>query len=476
MPNRLSPLLPKTPPPSLTPQTLGQALEMLRTWHLEALAVLGGERMLGLVTPAEPNQIQAAPVLDGSATLEEARAALHSCPALIVTYAGRFAAVLTPADLALPAAPDLAERVWSVLGEPDRALLTALSRQVPGSALALVGGAVRDALLGISPLDLDIVLVGGDVEVLARACGLPFVFHPAYQNATLNLPDGRAADLVSARMERYPLAGASPLPHAGTLSQDLLRRDFSLNALALLVRETGSGKTVLELHDPAGGLTDLLSKELRPLHPDSLSDDASRLIRGARLAARLGLSAAPELLAQVPQALAVAAQTPRLDAELRLTLSEPRPGQVLRRLESWGAASLLPEGALKTFAALDALPTRPSDAVYAAGLLSGVADQPVWVWEERLALGPRPAALLARALGHEYAAPGSAEATLRGVLRPSAYVPLIGKDVLRLGVPAGPQVGAALAHLGKLRQAAKVSSREAEEAALRRYLAAAPPN
>ncbi|AZI43979.1 CCA tRNA nucleotidyltransferase [Deinococcus psychrotolerans] len=343
--------------------------------------------------------------------------------------------------------------------------------------MALVGGAVRDALLGLAPIDLDIVLVGGDVESLARQSGLPFLFHPAYQNATLTLPDGRAADLVSARIERYPQAGASPLPHSGTLSQDVLRRDFSLNALALVIGEATGGQTKPELHDPVGGLADLLNRELRPLHSDSLTDDASRLIRGARLAARLELSASPQLLAQVPSALAVAAQTPRLDAELRLMLSEPRPSQVMERLESWGAAVLLPAGAPRVLAALDALPQRPSDAVYAAGFLSSVADQHMadqHAWQDRLALGPRPAALLRRAMDHEYVSPDSAEATLRGVLRPDAYIPLTGKDVLNLGVPAGPQVGKALARLSGLRQAGRVSSREAEEAELLSHLATLP--
>ena len=86
----------------------------------------------------------------------------------------------------------------------------------------------------------------------------------------------------------------------------------------------------------------------------------------------------------MPQALAVAAQTPRLDAELRLLLAEPRPGSAARRLIDWGAGALLP-AALPVLEALDALPERPSDQVYAAGLLSGAAD-PLG-WETRLVIG-----------------------------------------------------------------------------------------
>ncbi|WP_420594566.1 CCA tRNA nucleotidyltransferase [Deinococcus sp.] len=466
MSDTLASLLPAAPPPSLTPETLAGAAARLAMWKLDALAVLEGNEVRGVVTVQAPSQIQAVAALNSSATLSEARAALKTSPALAVFHGGAFAALLTAADLAPPAAPELAGQVWYALSEPDRTLLSRLAAQTPGT-LALVGGGVRDALLGLPPLDLDIVLVGADVEALAVASGLPFVFHPAYRNATLSLPDGRAADVVSARMERYPFPGASPAAHPGTLAQDLRRRDFALNALALVVGESGP-----TLHDPHGGLPDLLAHTLRPLSADSLTDDASRLIRGARLSARLDLRASPELTAQVPQALAVAAQTPRLDAELRLLLSEPFPGKVARLLETWGAAELLPAASLPVLDALDALPERPGEQVYAAALLSG-SPEPGRL-ADRLALGPRPAALLSRALGREYVAPGSVEAVLRGVLKPDAYTPLTGRDALKLGATPGPGIGMALAHLAGLRRTGQVSSREGEEAALRAYLAAIP--
>ncbi|AWN24617.1 CCA tRNA nucleotidyltransferase [Deinococcus irradiatisoli] len=437
----------------------------MNAWKLPAVAVLRGGEVVGVVREEEPDLLSEGPVCSADTSLETARTNLAGFPALAVERSGPFAALLTPADLAPPAASDLAAQIWNALGEADRDLLTCLSAALPLGRLALVGGAVRDALLGLPPLDLDIVVVGGDVEEVAQKSGLPFVFHPAYRNATLSLPGtpGRAADLVSARLERYPAPGASPLPHPGTLAQDLLRRDFSLNALALVVGESGP-----ELHDPAGGLDDLARRELRPLHATSFTDDASRLVRGARLAARLSLQASPALLAQVPQALAVAAQTPRLDAELRLLLSEPRPGQAAQTLIDWGAGALLPLPAVKVLLALDRLSQRPAETVYAAGLLSGVSDAAAW--EQRLALGSRPAALLSRALADGYAAPGSAEAMLRGVLRPEAYVPLTGRDVLKLGAAPGPGVGAALAYLAERRRLGEFGSRAEEEAALRAYL------
>ncbi|THF85379.1 CCA tRNA nucleotidyltransferase [Deinococcus sp. KSM4-11] len=335
--------------------------------------------------------------------------------------------------------------------------------------MALVGGAVRDALLGQHPLDLDVVVEGTDVEALARATGLPLTFHPAFRNATVTLPDGRSADLVRARRESYPVAGQNPVPAPGTLEDDLRRRDFSVNALALTAWPTGPG----EVLDVVGGLDDLHARTLRPLHEKSLHEDASRLVRGARLAARLELSAHPDLLAQVPDALALADRTPRLWAELKLMLSEPRPGAVLRTLRAWGAGSLLPEA--PGLEALDALRAQDMDVTfqpYAAALLHASSD-PAFL-AARLELGDRPAALLARALSDTFFPEGTPERQLRALLRPEAYVPLTGRDVVALGIPPGPQVGEALAHLARLRQDGALHSADDEREALRSYLDSYP--
>ena len=104
-----------------------------------------------------------------------------------------------------------------------------------------MGGAVRDLLLGqgsASP-DLDIVLEGGSVQTLAQQIGVPFSFHAVYGNATLHLPGGMYADLVSARRESYPVAGGPPMPRPGSLEDDLARRDFTLNAAALELLKGG---------------------------------------------------------------------------------------------------------------------------------------------------------------------------------------------------------------------------------------------
>lgn len=372
-----------------------------------------------------------------------------------------------------PPAPDLAALVWGQLRPADQVWLTRLSTlagaATPQARVALVGGAVRDALLGHCPVDLDVVVDGAPVRQLAEATGWPMTFHPAYQNATVTLPDGRTADLVQARRETYPVPGANPQPWPGTLEDDLRRRDFGLNALALLVRPQAPPA----LLDETGGLADLRARQLRPLHAASLHEDASRLVRGARLAARLDLHASPALLAQVPQALERAPHTPRLWAELKLLLQEFRPGRAARRLETWGAGTLLP--GLGLLEALDSWQDSGTDVpwtVYAAAALAA-ADAPALL-AARLGLGDRPGALLERARSDRPFAPASPERQLRQLLRPDAYVPLTGRDVVALGVAPGPAVGAALAHLSALRRAAQVASAQEEREALQTYLASRP--
>lgn len=365
----------------------------------------------------------------------------------------------------MTAAP--AAAAWSRLQPQDRAWLAEVATHAGSGRVALVGGAVRDALLGHTPLDLDVVVEGTPVLTVAEKTGLPFTFHPAFQNATLSLPDGRSADLVQARCETYPQPGANPVPHPGTLADDLHRRDFGLNALALLVRPDGKPAFL----DEVGGLRDLQARQLRPLHASSLRDDASRLVRGARLAARLDLNASPELLEQVPEALHMAAITARLWAELKLLLQEPRPGQAARKLQQWGAGELLP--GLNLFEALDAVQasgTAVSWPIYAAAMLSE-SDQPAAL-AARLGLGERPGALLARALSDTYFPDGTPELLLRRLLRPDSYPPLTGRDVVALGVAPGKAVGEALAHLASLRRTGQVRSAEEERAALQRYLSA----
>ena len=251
------------------------------------------------------------------------------------------------------------------------ALLAALVAAAGGRRLALVGGAVRDLLLhrlhddpwrGLP--DLDLVVEGQAAELTGRlADHLPagavrcIQEHGAFGTVAVELhwPEWGTwlLDVASARRERYPLPAENPLVSPGSLDDDLARRDFSVNAMALVLDGEGRGAQLL---DPHGGQLDLAQRQLRLLHDHSLSDDPTRLLRAARYVARLGFGlAAPSLLqardtlaswpwpwhhgdppGQAPPALAT-----RLRMELELLLErEPWPA-ALAALQSWGALALL---------------------------------------------------------------------------------------------------------------------------------------
>ena len=228
--------------------------------------------------------------------------------------------------------------------------------------LALVGGVVRDLLLhrrlgrpwaGVP--DLDWVVEGEAARlaaVLRSRCGPQRVTavqeYGTFGTVALQL-DGVPLDLATARQERYPAPAQNPVVQAGPLSADLVRRDFTINAMAL---DLLSG----ELVDPHGGLRDLEQGRLVFLHDKSVSDDPTRVIRAARYAARLGLQLSPEATRQVMQTLkswpwawrsgdAPESAPPALATRLRMELDrllEREPWrEALDLLEGWQALSLL---------------------------------------------------------------------------------------------------------------------------------------
>lgn len=155
-----------------------------------------------------------------------------------------------------------------------------------GAPVLLVGGMVRDVLLGRPSSDLDLVVVG---EPGALAAGLAAALSgrvaATSELATwrLELPAGRRLDLAAARRESYPAPGALPATAPGDLASDLARRDFSVNAMALKL-----GRRWSAVIDPHGGRADLAAGLLRVLHPASFRDDPTRVLRGIELAVRLG--------------------------------------------------------------------------------------------------------------------------------------------------------------------------------------------
>ncbi len=218
-----------------------------------------------------------------------------------------------------------------------RALDAALAA-APGVEVWAVGGAVRDVALARQLLDLDLA-TSGDPEPLAAAAARALEgvveAHPRFGTASASGAGGRL-DFARLRTERYASPGALPAPEFGTtIEADLARRDFSVNAIALCLAGPRAG----EVFDPQGGLDDLALGRLRVLHADSFRDDATRIWRGARYAARLGLRADSHTRAAIEAGVRWLASVSgeRLWSEVERTAAEPSPLRVLALLEDWGA-------------------------------------------------------------------------------------------------------------------------------------------
>jgi tRNA nucleotidyltransferase (CCA-adding enzyme) len=189
----------------------------------------------------------------------------------------------------------------------------------------VVGGAVRDLLLEREPRELDFV-VEGDALAVARRVGGRVVAHERFGTATVSVP-GATFDLASARRERYERPGALPEVELGaTLGEDLERRDFTVNAIALHLAD-GELTWVPRAHE------DLEARRLRVLHDRSFIDDPTRLLRLVRYAARLGFEPEERTDRLAAEAIAGGALDTvtgsRLGAELRLLLREPQPAALM---------------------------------------------------------------------------------------------------------------------------------------------------
>ncbi len=247
--------------------------------------------------------------------------------------------------------------IW---GSDIAALLVSIGRAaaVFGAGSYLVGGAVRDALLGISSTDIDIMIegdAGAFVEFLKRewltyVAGISppgkAVIYPRYRTAKLPLPPSSGLtfdclDFSSARKEDYIQPGQSPLVKPGDLYADLARRDFTINAMAIDLTPESLGV----LCDYFSGEAHLRARVLQILHPGSFNDDPARMLRGLRLIARLGFSFSAETDCAFQQArsLAYLRLLPplRLFDELRKSLAEKPVLDVIETFEHFGILTQL---------------------------------------------------------------------------------------------------------------------------------------
>lgn len=222
-----------------------------------------------------------------------------------------------------------------------------------GESVHLVGGAVRDLLVGRSSPDIDLAVEGDGIRFARRLSdevGGHLVDHPAFGTASIEgarspggTPLGRI-DVASTRRERYEAPGQLPRVRPAGIEADLARRDFSVNAMALALAPGTFGR----LLDPHGGQADLRRRRLRPLHPLSFIEDPTRIFRAARYGTRLGLRLDGSGHRALAAALCAAELTvgfpalsgPRLAAEVRLLAGESSSWAALERLARWQALRL----------------------------------------------------------------------------------------------------------------------------------------
>jgi tRNA nucleotidyltransferase (CCA-adding enzyme) len=401
-----------------------------------------------------------------------------------------------------------------------------------GAPAYAVGGFVRDLLLGASARpalpDVDLVVEGDGVAFarrLAEEIGGTLLVHGSF--GTASIEGGRApagagldgsalgrVDVASARRERYAAAGALPEVAPAGLCEDLRRRDFSMNAMAIALDPGRFG----HLLDPLGGRRDVRARIVRTLRPLAFVEDPTRVIRAARYAARLGFRleaatrAAIRLAVQRPGYLALSG--PRLWHELELVAAEPRARKAFELLVRWKATSLWNLGGVSSGRLARA------ERLFRWAKAAGVAVDPAELFLLALFLG-RPVAVIGRCLDRlaltgeprarleagamaaplarrleaprlrpsevdEVLAPAPEPAVLAAWLRGGArarrriqwYLArgravrpgLTGEDLLALGVPRGTRVGSALAMLRRYRLDRAVGSLAEERELVKEWL------
>lgn len=214
----------------------------------------------------------------------------------------------------------------------------------------VVGGLVRDILLGKTSFDLDIVVEGEGIDfarLLAEKVGGEVKKFAKFKTAVVTFPNGFNLDVATARTEHYPHPGALPEVKASSIREDLFRRDFTINALAIQINAAHYG----DLIDFFGGREDLAKGLIRALHPDSFRDDPTRIFRAIRFKKRFGFEIEDGTERLMGKALADGMldriTNQRIREELIQILSEGQPYLALEALQSRGIlVRLHPELAL----------------------------------------------------------------------------------------------------------------------------------
>lgn len=514
------------------PIAIGAALRLARKRDA-AMVVVDGRyalredlvraSLLGLDDLASTAVARDLPCVDAGAGEVTVRRRLAEGAPLVVVRDRRSPLGAVAARGATLATLPTARRVADRLSSDTRALLESIGRlaAAQGARAFLVGGMVRD-LWGnteVTSADLDVVVEGDGLALareLARALGGSAREHRRFLTASVEAPGRGRIDVTTARSERYESRGALPRVMPAGIDQDLRRRDFTINAMAVELHSGAFG-----LLDPLGGRADLARRRLRVLHPLSYVEDPTRAFRAARYATRFGL--AQVRATARAQALALrlvpypALSGQRIAAELERILAEARAELTLSRLGRGGVFRLLDPRYRFTASTADLVAELPGTLAWVRtrglgvepvelGALALASDQPQAIATavlERLAFVGEPLARLRHALAEGRAlaarlraanAPSGRARVLReqvpvvlawlwlvgdGGTRAEldwylgldrALVSLSGDEVVALGVPRGPAVARVLADLRDGRLDGRITDRTMEVAQVRHLL------
>gem|GEM_PF-6629390 len=243
---------------------------------------------------------------------------------------------------------DISGLLESALPSEQKNLLKRIGKRAQelGMKAYIVGGVVRDILKGNRNVDLDIA-VEGDAEIFVKSWNEPgcrSTVHGRYKTGTITFPDGNKVDIATARREFYEYAAAMPEVSSDSLKQDLGRRDFSINAMAVSLSEQDWGA----LLDFYGGRRDLKEGLLRVLHNLSFVEDPSRILRGVRIEQRLGLRFEDNTIRLIHSAikggLLAKLSGSRIRTELEIDFKERYPLKVAMRNLEFGVWEALFQG------------------------------------------------------------------------------------------------------------------------------------
>jgi tRNA nucleotidyltransferase (CCA-adding enzyme) len=421
------------------------------------------------------------------------------------------------AEEAAPSGADLRARLLA-LPRLERVFEAVQAVSEPFEGVYLVGGAVRDVLMGEPSFDVDIAVEGDGIafgRALAGALGGRAVPHDKFGTAVV-VHEGGRVDVATARTEFYDYPGALPAVEQASIRQDLYRRDFTINAMAVSLKGEDFGRLV----DYFGGLRDLEAGVVRVLHNLSFIDDPTRIFRAIRYENRYGFRMDAHTLglarACVEMELVGELSSARLRDELQALLSEEDIADSLRRLAELGVDRAIHphlaagEEAAALVAELDELrvrlaPEAPAWRLRLAVLARRLSSTQILDWGERLRLRRRDAERIADAVTvaarlRERAEVTEEPAALRDLARPhdpdGALLALVGAegaarerllryfeelrgvrleisggDLAELGLAESPRVGAVLDELLRLKVNGELDGRAAELEAARRLLA-----